>query len=217
MFFDDPAEIYDIAKQENVCIFTAEPNSEEIQPFFTVKPDEKGKILIDQIRELIAAVQAKQVKDQFIFIEHAEVLEPITENAILKLLEEPKEHYHFILITKEPHALLPTILSRAKLYILREENKVAAPPKADPETLNQAKKLLTAAKRDLPNLADELTKKRTREEVLATVDTAIELAYKSYFATGKPIFLKKIPNLLKLHENLKANGNLKLHIVADML
>ena len=124
MFFDDPAEIYDIAKHENVCIFTAEPNSEEIQPFFTVKPDEKGKILIDQIRELIAAVQVKQVKDQFILIEHAEVLEPVTENAILKLLEEPKEHYHFILITKEPHALLPTILSRAKLYILREENKV---------------------------------------------------------------------------------------------
>lgn len=216
MFFDDISEIPVIASKESVCIFTAEPNSEKLRPYFTIAPGKNGKITIDQVRELIAATQTKQSKDQYILIKNAESIEPAAENAILKLLEEPKDFYHFILITREPHALLPTILSRAKLYIKKEPDCVSVPPAVDQKALELAKKLLTTTPRDLPNLADQLGK-NTREEVLQIISTAIELAYKSYFATGKPVFLKKLPKLLKLYQNIKGNGHLKLHIVADML
>ncbi len=219
MFFDDPAQILSIAAGENVSIFTAEPNANDFRPFLTITPGKTGKITIEQAREMIAATQTKQTHDQFILIKNAETIDPAAENAILKLLEEPGEHYHFILTTKEPHMLLPTILSRAKLYILKTPNPLSTPPATTPEIINLAKRLLAATGKDLPPLADEISKQKdgAREYALKITATAIELAYKSYFATEKPVFLKKLPHLLRLYENLQANGHLKLHIVADML
>lgn len=219
MFFDDPAEILEIAKRESVSIFTAGLNSDNFKPFFTLTPGKNGKITIDQARELIEITHAKQQKDQFIVIERAETIDPAAENAILKLLEEPGEHYHFVLLTREPHLLLPTILSRAKLYILREKSPLETPPDASEEIKTMARRLLTATGRDLPDIADKISKKKDnpRGYALEITATAIEIAYKSYFATKKPSFLKKLPNLFKLYENLSANGHLKLHIVADML
>ena len=38
----------------------------------------------------------------------------------------------------------------------------------------------------------------------------------SYFATKNPAFLKKLPKLLTLHDNLKQNGHIKLHLIADL-
>ena len=230
MFFDDPALIPELALRSGTSIFTAGQNSDETEvnpnksrtyiphPYFTVSPGETGKITIDQARDLIALTETKQKTDQFIVIDHAEKIQPEAENAILKLLEEPREHYHFVLFTSEPHLLLPTILSRASLYILREPGTLKRPPAVDPRTLDQAKRLLVATPRDLPALADEIAKKPpARDHALAVVGCTIELTYKSYFATNKAAFLQKLPKLLKLYDNLQKNGHVKLHLVADLV
>ena len=48
-----------------------------------------------------------------IFIIHdAEKMLPASSNALLKTLEEPPPHTHFILLTSQPELLLPTIVSR---------------------------------------------------------------------------------------------------------
>ena len=48
-----------------------------------------------------------------IFIIHdAEKMLPASSNALLKTLEEPPPHTHFILLTSQPELLLPTIISR---------------------------------------------------------------------------------------------------------
>jgi DNA polymerase-3 subunit gamma/tau len=41
-------------------------------------------------------------------------------NAFLKTLEEPPKHAIFILATTEKHKIIPTILSRCQILILKE-------------------------------------------------------------------------------------------------
>ena len=72
---------------------------------------------------------------------------------------------------------------------------------------------------DLPGIAEEITKKKegARTRALAIVGTAIEMLYKSYYITGKEVFLKKLPKFLALYDGLYRNGHVKLHLVADLI
>ena len=84
-----------------------------------------------------------------------------------------------------------------------------------------AKRIISAKNSDLPNLIKDLSnekdfKKDARFTSLQITETAIEILYKSYFATKNPAFLKKLPKLLTLHDNLKQNGHIKLHLIADL-
>lgn len=49
---------------------------------------------------------------KIILIENADLLHQESQNTLLKNLEEPGENCYFILTTKKPSALLPTIISR---------------------------------------------------------------------------------------------------------
>ena len=220
MFFDNASDIPRLARSSQTTIFAINPDTAidvshaiEITP-----PDNKQGITIEQIREVIEISKSKQSNEQFIIIRHAETLGQNAANALLKLLEEPSANYHYVLLTLEPHSLLPTILSRANLFVLQVKDPLNQKPSATPEVIALAKRLLTATPEQLPTLADELAKNKTdaRSQAMAVVATAIELAYKSYFATKKSSFLTKIPKLIQLHQNLQSNGLLKLHIVADL-
>ena len=143
------------------------------------------------------------------------------ENAFLKLLEEPADNYHFVLFTNSASALLPTILSRGDLYIKRIKNPLNTPVDAPEMAKLYAKRIISAKNSDLPNLIKDLSnekdfKKDARFTSLQITETAIEILYKSYFATKNPAFLKKLPKLLTLHDNLKQNGHIKLHLIADL-
>lgn len=53
---------------------------------------------------------------QFFFVlEHADTLNRSSANKLLKILEEPPRGYHFILLTPNEDALLPTIISRCAI------------------------------------------------------------------------------------------------------
>ena len=79
--------------------------------------------------------------------------------------------------------------------------------------------MIIAKDKDYVAIMNEIAKKKdnTRELALQVLSSAIEMSYKSYFKTGNQLFLKKIPNLVTTYENIAANGNIKLHLVADML
>lgn len=82
-----------------------------------------------------------------------------------------------------------------------------------------AKRLVAASPKDLPEIALEITKSKTepRATALAVTSTTIELLYKSYFKTGNPKFLTKLPGFITLYDNLSKNGHIKLRLVADLL
>ena len=48
------------------------------------------------------------------------------QNALLKILEEPPKNIHFIIITRNKTALLPTIRSRLVVEDMREKSEIAA-------------------------------------------------------------------------------------------
>lgn len=238
MFFDDPEKIPEIAKNTGFSIFVL-PEEVKIsnkKPIKTAKSqtisvnfkttsvieveEENGKIRVDQIREITDRVKAKATEDQFIIVKDAEKMNEAAENAFLKLLEEPKDSYHFVFFTKSLSGLLETVLSRAEIYVLRQENPLDQPIRADEATINLARTLISANFNQLVNIATELTDKKRhknpREDAKNVVKIAIEILYKSYFKTKNPKFLKKIEKFLHLYQNLEGNGHIKLHLVADL-
>lgn len=77
---------------------------------------ETQDISIDQVRTLVlarAAYAPHEGRAKVFIIRRVEELSVSAANALLKTLEEPGARTHFILLTSQPDALLPTILSRA--------------------------------------------------------------------------------------------------------
>ena len=75
--------------------------------------DNKKKIDIDQIRELIINLNKSSFnrKPRFVLIDNIELLNINSINALLKILEEPNDNINFILINNNKK-ILPTLLSR---------------------------------------------------------------------------------------------------------
>lgn len=218
MFFDSVDEVEKIAGKVGTAIFVLPETAKvEIKGALTLAPAEKTTITIEQVREVLARLAVKQTSDQYVVVRPAELLGEEAANAMLKSLEEPGEKVHFVLMTSEPSALLPTIRSRAALYFLRltPSEGIAA----DEKVKAVAKRLMVARGADLVSLAEEITKKKdgVRAYALMVVGTAIEMLYKSYLITGKEAFFKKLPAFLACYENIEKNGHIKLHLVADLI
>lgn len=220
MFFDNLSEIEKISGQTGTSVFVLPPDAEfEIPGAIVIKPEEKTVITIEQVRKMMEQLVTKQTRARFVIIRPADMLGLDAENAILKSLEEPGENIHFILVTDDPSKLLPTILSRAAVYVYRGILTPMNEISADDKCKEMAKKILSAKSNELVDLAEELTSRKdgVRAYVLNILAVAIEMAYKSYFLTGKVAFLGKIPKLLAAHENITRNGHIKLHLVADLI
>lgn len=220
MFFDDLNEVSKIAATVSCAVFVL-PNDTEInlKNAQILQPESKASITIEQVQKLIKELITTQKTDRFVAIRPAELLTEPAANAILKTLEEPQEKVHFLLITSEPSRLLPTILSRAETFVWRGGRSGITEIKADFMAKELAKKLLVAKPTELVTVADEITEKKdgVREWALLILATAVEMAYKSYFITGKKAFLLKIPKLIAAHENISLNGHIKLHLVVDLI
>jgi len=76
---------------------------------------EKGVITVDVIRRLYATTKTVETGKRLIVIDYAERMSAQSQNAFLKLLEEPGINTHFILLTHSVAKALPTILSRVQV------------------------------------------------------------------------------------------------------
>lgn len=220
MFFENLGDIPKIV-EKNGCNIIVVPDDTEVnlRNAFVLQPEEKTTITIEQVRNILSLLTTKQRETWFIIVWPADKLGEEAENAILKNLEEPQENVHWVLATEKPSQLLPTILSRAAVNIWRGSLTPMNEIRADDKLKALAKELLSAKPTDLTALAEKLTKKKdgVRNYVLNILEVAIEMGYKTYFATGKAIFLQKTEKLLKAHEAISQNGHIKLHLVADLL
>lgn len=218
MLFDDARQIGEIARKVGTAVFVVPDEVKVNLPnAIMLEPEDKTVISIEQVREVIGRLGVKQFNDLFIVIRPAEKLCAEAANALLKNLEEPGEKVHFVLITENPAALLATIRSRAAIYFLKvgHNNDICA-SSTDKEL---AKKLLVAKGNDLVKLAEEIAKKKSggaRTYALSVVGIAIEMLYKSYYITGKVVFLQKLPKFLRTYDALMQNGHIKLQIVAGL-
>lgn len=226
MYFDSISQIPDIAVHGGFSIFVGRFNY-GIVPFpvkntIFLRPEKEAghtteAITVEAVRNFLSFTNVKAETAKFFVVLGAEMLNLNAQNAILKNLEEPKENYHFVFLTEKPEMLLPTIRSRGAEFVLRETNALEKTPEVSEKIMTLAKKLLVIAERDLPAFSKEIADKKDRDLAVKVVATTVELAYKSYFRTGNVVFLKKIPKLLLLYENLVNNGHIRLHFVADMV
>lgn len=106
-----------------------------------VEPNEKGTIGIEQIRELYNATKTSRTERQVVIIRDAAGMGQDAQNALLKLLEEPRSGVHFVLTCDDTNLLLPTILSRVQnVQLLSIADNILAQSAAgvDEATLRQA-------------------------------------------------------------------------------
>jgi len=78
--------------------------------------ENKKTIPISQIREMGSTIasRANEAAFRMVCINHADLMNPQAQNALLKMLEEPPERTFFILAATRISPLLPTILSRCR-------------------------------------------------------------------------------------------------------
>ncbi|HPF30806.1 MAG TPA: AAA family ATPase [Candidatus Saccharibacteria bacterium] len=91
---------------------------------------EKGVISVDGIRHITELCKSKITNKRIIIIDYGEKMTIQAQNAFLKLLEEPNENTHFIIVSCSINKLLPTILSRTEKINIK------------PITYDQSNKLL---------------------------------------------------------------------------
>ena len=229
MFFDDPKQIPSLAKKTSFSIFSV--NSLDVavikelfpplQTFFAPVKPENQKTGVDEARLVIDHCKTRQTGPHFVVFPDANIFTPEAQDVLLKLLEEPRANYHFAIFTSDLDLILETVRSRASIYVQKCLNIIQTPPAADQTTLDYAKRLLTLKPRDLLGFANDITStkftKDPRATAIAIVSTAVELAYKYYFSTKNPAFIKKLPGLIQAEQGLRNNGNVRLQLVARLL
>ena len=79
-----------------------------------LQPDDRASIKIDPVREVLSKTGFRPFEGRLrvVLIREADTLEPASQNALLKSLEEPPPGTMFILTTAVPGALLQTVRSR---------------------------------------------------------------------------------------------------------
>ncbi|MCR5761717.1 MAG: hypothetical protein K6F82_07005 [Sphaerochaetaceae bacterium] len=146
-----------------------------------------GPVTVSQVRNIKAWCETSSIenKRKTVIIEGLENALPAACNALLKILEEPPEKTTFILISENISAILPTILSRVRVFNFKSLDKdavkyifdsISVSPDtfpdfdsfiwkysgADEKLLEQcASELITTGKTDLPALSAELDKSQS--------------------------------------------------------
>jgi replication-associated recombination protein RarA len=108
-------------------VLETEAHKIESHPDFLTVQTETNSIGIDDIKKLIYKIQFKpyQAKKKIAFIESAEMMTTEAQNAFLKTLEEIPSHTVIILTTGNYSYLLPTILSRCKVYEISSTEEIS--------------------------------------------------------------------------------------------
>lgn len=93
---------------------------QDIHPDITLVDLGDAEIKVDTARTIRsdASVLPNESNRRVFLIRHAQNMNPVAQNALLKILEEPPSYAFFILMTENAGAILPTILSRCTQFAL---------------------------------------------------------------------------------------------------
>ena len=91
-----------------------------VHPDLTVIDEGENELKVDLARRIKAenAIIPNDGARRVTIIRHAQNLNPMAQNALLKELEEPPSHAFFILTAEQPDALLQTVRSRCAKFAL---------------------------------------------------------------------------------------------------
>jgi DNA polymerase III subunit gamma/tau len=96
------------------CVAITEGNSLDVMEL-----DAASHNSVDDIRDIklsVTTVASAATSKRVFVLDEAHMLSKAAGNALLKTLEEPPDHVHFVLATTEPYKLLDTIRSRTQRF-----------------------------------------------------------------------------------------------------
>ena len=142
---------------------------------FTAPEDKKKSVSVNQIRALRDESYIKPHLDgrRVMIIDKAHTLNTESQNAFLKVLEEPPSDTVFILLAENKASLLPTVISRVAVLPLtppeRDEARqyLREHTKADDEAINKA---LDVARNNIGKAMANLKKKNLSKGYIAARD-----------------------------------------------
>lgn len=104
----------DKLSKEQLESIQSEMQKKILNPYHKISLENANTIKISSIRDIkkFLSTNYEDIPFRFVIIYEAELMNPQSQNALLKSLEEPPEGLIFILITKDKNKLLPTIQSR---------------------------------------------------------------------------------------------------------
>jgi DNA polymerase-3 subunit delta' len=129
---------------ESGIIVTNEPQK-TLESLLSLKTDEVFTIIETQAKEFLIEHATRAIEKAFVatdvnnyIILIAPRFSDISQNRLLKIIEEPPKNKYFILITESKSSILPTIKSRLPITVLHD-NKNREIFKLDIDNLNLAK------------------------------------------------------------------------------
>lgn len=170
---------------------------------------------IDEIRAIKERINFAPTssKVKVYIIDEVHMLSKDASNALLKTLEEPPSHVHFILATTELHKILPTILSRCQRFTflpLAEEDAVKRMSficgkekiKVDEAALHLVAKRSEGGMRDSLTLLEqlhhalgELTEENVRQFLGLDSETEFTTLLEAILDKNIPLFTKSLDGL----------------------
>lgn len=202
-------------------------------------------IYIDDIRNLQGMVRsAKRSARTIVVIADAAKMTHQAQNALLKLLEEPRPQLHFVLCTYAPMSLLDTVRSRCQMVtyvdkafsdvelpaekaaritfmaggVQAEMNRLATDSRYFDKKAAQfelAKRFIAGSTYERLVVIKEASSKR--EAALDFIDAAVTM-YTSLLKTRfNPKLRDEVLQLLEVEKAIKQNGNAKLQLLRCVL
>src|SRR5262245_34339778 len=165
--------------------------------YFVLEPDPElatPQIKIEQIREIEQQIMYRPLVGdcKICMIDEADRLTIGAANALLKTLEEPPDHSHFLLITSRPASLPATIRSRCQLL------RFATPARTDVEAALILKREMRPA--DARFLA--MLSEGRLGEALSTDLKSVRAQQQELIELVSPNFLRSVTNVLTAAESL---------------
>lgn len=197
------------------------------------RPENKSKTYsIEQMRNIIkdSYIRPNEANAKVYVLEEADNrLTDIAQNSFLKLLEEPPQNVHFILLCESAQKLLVTILSRCTVVILKNEVKISEKALEYAEKI--VKGIISSREYDLLLALNVLSDKENADETLSTVrmilrdGLAISVGTKAVFneKLGRELasrFTKgKIIEMIELTDNsaIKIKQNININLLTTWL
>ncbi len=160
------------------CVRVEKEQSESV---IFVQPD-GASVKIEQARDILQFISLQKIgRARVVIVDQAHLMNPQAANALLKSLEEPPAGTHFILITWNAPAVLPTIRSRSQLVRFRPLAKAELKKILETELGAKADEWLLEGAHGSVETAQRLTE--SRDDYLE-----LEEATASYLSRGRHQF-----------------------------
>ena len=140
---------------------------------------ETGTISVEMIRDLYNETRTKNRKRRIVLIDGADRMSRGAQSAFLKLLEEPNQGTHFILLSHTPEKLLPTIHSRVQSLTIRPitqqqtEALIASLSITDPHMQRQLDYLARGLPAEIVRLSRDADYFQSRAEAMSATRTLL--------------------------------------------